>query len=279
MLRREVAMGIDISKYQGIGQFGCAYQVMMKNDTHAPGSVDRVLTQRMIRLCQEIDPYLYEEYSPTSISYEKGERPELESRTDEVVAGCQTAEEKIEKIVKFTSGLGKEVEDESLDEMRFGGLEEEITIRGSDWCTDVARVACVMCQVAGLPTRLVMLYNTQQAYSGHQIIEIFRDGIWGAVDSSTATIYHHVDGRGASTWELMNQPDLIEVHRREDGSLPAYTRREQFNGAAISNYFFWDCKQYDYAVSRINGYCRSILEMSEKGWPGGLRWLHCEDSD
>ena len=35
---------------------------------------------------------------------------------------------------------------------------------------------------------------------------------------------------------------------------------------------------YDYAVSPINDYYRSILEMSGRGWPGGLRWLHGEDA-
>ena len=61
-----------------------------------------------------------------------------------------------------------------------------------------------------------------------------------------------------------------------DESTP-YTNPEQFGEAAITNYFVWRWKEYDYTVSGINDYYRFILKMSEKGWPGGLRWLHSEE--
>ena len=271
-------MGSDISRYQGTGQFGRAYQFMLEHDSHALGSVDRVLTEKMVRLCPETAPYLYGGYTVTCPPRREAGRPDLERRTGETIAGCRMAEDKIEKIVAFTSGLEKAVEGEVLDEMKIGGLEEEIIARGSDWCTDVARVACVLCQLARLPARMVMLFDLGNAYSGHEIIEVYRDDVWGTVDSSTATVYRDGDGSPATTWELMNRPELIESHRREDGRLPAYTRQEQFRGAAISNYFVWDWKDYDYTVSGVDDYYLSILEMSEKGWPGGLRWLHGEDT-
>ncbi|MDP6776264.1 MAG: hypothetical protein QGI83_05830 [Candidatus Latescibacteria bacterium] len=271
-------MTIDIAQYQGIGQFGHAYEYMLANDSHAPGSVDRVLTEKMVRLCPETAEYLYSGYTSISLAYVVKDRPELEGQARDLVAGCRTADEKIEMIVAFTSGLARAVEDESLEEMRIGGLEEEVIARGSDWCTDVARVASVLCQLAALPSRMVMLFDLGNAYSGHEIVEAYRDGVWGAVDSSTATVYRHGDGTPASTWDLMRSPELIESYRRLDGRLPAYTRPEQFRSAAVSNYFVWDWRDYDYAVSGVDEYYRSILTMSEKGWPGGLRWLHGEDA-
>lgn len=90
-----------------------------------------------------------------------------------------------------------------------------------------------------------------------------------------AIVYRHPNGRAASTWELKSLPQLIEVHRK---SSDPYARVEQFGKAAISNYFIWDRERYDYAVSTINDYYRSILEMADAGWPGGLRWLHCEEN-
>jgi hypothetical protein len=267
---------LDLSKYRGISQFGRAYQIMMENDTHASGSVDRVLAQGMIQLCPETVAYLYGGYTPVQVQYEKGSRPELERWAEEAVADCHSSEEQIEGIVRFTSDLGKKVVDEDLDAMRFGGIEEEIIRRGSDWCTDVARVGCIMCQVVGLPARLVALFNTEQAYSGHVIIETYRGGIWAAVDPTTAVIYRHSGMKPASTWELMQQPQLIEAHWKDDGSTP-YTSVGQFRHAAISNYFVSDWRHYDYTVSPINDYKRPILEMSMQGWPGGLRWLHGED--
>ena len=35
--------------------------MMFDNDTHTPGSVDRVLTEQMVRLCSENESYLYNE--------------------------------------------------------------------------------------------------------------------------------------------------------------------------------------------------------------------------
>ena len=48
----------DLSRFTGLGQFGPAYRIMLENNSHAPGSVDRVLCERMIRLCPETAAYL-----------------------------------------------------------------------------------------------------------------------------------------------------------------------------------------------------------------------------
>jgi hypothetical protein len=248
---------------------------MLENDSHAPGSVDRVLLERMVHLCPETVAYLYGAYTPTQVKYQKGSRPELEGYIVQATTGARSTEEQVEGIARFTSGLGAKVANEDLDAMRVGGTEEEIVRRGSDWCTDVARVGCVLCHVAGLPARLVSLFDTAQAYSGHVIIEVFRRGVWGAVDTTTHVVYRRPGGRPASTCELMNRPELVIAHRR--GADTLYTTPGQFRGAAIVNYFVWDQKDYNHAVSSINDYYRSILEMSVRGWPGGLRWLHGED--
>ena len=44
---------VDISQFVGLSQFGPAYRFMLENDSHAAGSVDRVLAERMIRICPE----------------------------------------------------------------------------------------------------------------------------------------------------------------------------------------------------------------------------------
>lgn len=262
---------VDVSHHRGPSQFGRAYQIMLQNDAHAPGSVDRVLLERMVRLCSETAAYLYEEYTPTTIRYERGSRPELQQYVEEAVGGCASDEERMAGIAGFLIRIADRAEANDLDAMLFGGMEEEIINRGTDFCVYLTRVGCVMCQVAGFPARLVNLFNTDQAYGGHAVIEGYRGGIWGAVDTSTGVVYRHSDGRPATTWELMHQPALIEAHSG------FYSTVGQFRGAAVSNYFVWDWKDYDYTVTGINDYYRSILEMSSRGWPGGLRWLHGED--
>ena len=66
---------MDISRHQGIDQFGKAYRITLENDPHASGSVDRVLAETMVRLCTETADYLYKGYSLTCTRYERGTRP------------------------------------------------------------------------------------------------------------------------------------------------------------------------------------------------------------
>ncbi len=267
---------MDLSGFTGIGAFGRAYCVMMENDAHARGSVDWLLAQTMMRLCSETADFLYSSFTPLEVKYQQGSRPQLES----IVAGLRSKNDGHEAllagIVELTRELGDRAE-QDLQKMRIGGTEEDIIRRGSDWCTDVARVACVLCQVAGFPSRIVNLFNLDQAYSGHVITEVWRSAKWGALDANTAVVYRLPDGSPASVWELMNDPALIKAHSALPRSF--YTTVGQFRAAGIANYFCWESAQHDYTVSGLNEYCFSILTMSGKGWPGGLRWLHAEDRE
>lgn len=266
---------MDLAPYKGITQFGRAWQYVLEHDTHAPGSVDRVLLTEMVRLCPETRPYLYHGFTPTVVRADGGTRPDLHAVWQQVVQGCHTVEECIGAIAAFTAGLAEGYNWDDIDCIITGGTEEEIIARGSDWCTDVARSACLLVQSGGIPARIVYLVNLVEPYSGHTIIEAYRNGCWGAVDTSTAILYRHPDGTPATTWDLMIHPRLVEVHR---GPRASYTSVNQFTGAAIVNYSINDCHRYKYTVSTINAYYRSILVMAHKDWPGGLRWLHGEDT-
>ncbi len=156
-------------------------------------------------------------------------------------------------------------------------MGEDIIKRGSDWCSEVARVACVLCQVAGFPCRIVNLFNLDEAYSGHVIVEAYRADHWGALDSSTGVVYATADGLPASVWDLMNKPELVEEHGRNPRAL--YSRSGQFRATGIANYFVWESHLYTYHVTGMNDYYLSILSMSARGWPGGLRWLHGENKE
>jgi len=265
---------LDLSTYTGAGQFGRAWQCVLDNDPHAPGSVDRALFERMVRICAETADYLYRAYAPTEVQDASDVSVELTRHAREAACGCDTPEDRVAAVARFTAGLAVGVDEGDLDGMLVGGTEEQIIARGSDWCVDVARVACALCQVVGVPARLVYLCNTGQAYSGHAIIEAHRQGAWGAVDSSTGVVYRRADGTPATTWELMSDAALVDAHRAPHA---AYTHPAQFRAAAVSNYFVWERPRYDYTVSGLNDYYRSILEMSNRRWPGGLRWLHGED--
>ena len=263
---------MDLTALRGPGAFGPAYEFMLEHDAHAPGSVDRELQRGMVRLCSETAGELYSTFTGLDILYERSTRPKLESILRESVPAAGGSEAALFAIAEFTRGLGQHAE-QCLDKMLIGGTEEQIIQRGSDWCTDVARVACVLFQMGGFPCRIVYLFNLAQAYSGHVIVEVYRAGTWGAVDSSTGVIYYKSAGEPATVWELMSDAELVEAHRAPDAS---YTSAGQFRAAGVTNYCCWECDRYDYTVTRINAYYLSILELSNQGWPGGLRWLHGE---
>lgn len=248
---------------------------MFENDAHADNSIDRILMENMVKLCSETIDYLYNECTPIKSPYQSGSKVELEVYVEKISLDSTSDEDHIKAITQFTSKLQERAIND-LDLIKIGGTEEEIIERGSDWCADVARVGCALFQVAGFPARIVYLVDTERAYSGHVIVEVYRANYWGAVDTLTNVIYCHPDGTPASSWELMNNSKLIEKH--SSGETTPYTNIDQFRQVAISNYSILDWKKYDYTASKINEYYRSILEMSGQGWPGGLRWIHGESN-
>ncbi|MGD9894735.1 MAG: transglutaminase domain-containing protein [Dehalococcoidia bacterium] len=229
----------------------------------------------MVRLCTATAQYLYRDFTPLRVLYQWGAAPELEQRLEMILKGGSDPEEAVVQIVAFCRGVAEAAADDDLDTMVVGGTEEQIIERGSDWCTDLARVACVLCQVAGIPARLVYLADTRRAYSAHAIIEAYRDGTWGAIDPTTGVIYQHLDGRPTLAWDLQRDRGPLASH------WPDTTNRServgQFRRATLANYFVWERQHYDCTVSPINSYYRTILDMAAQGWPGGLRWLHDED--
>ncbi|MGH2369879.1 MAG: transglutaminase-like domain-containing protein, partial [Chloroflexota bacterium] len=192
---------LHLTRYRGLGQFGPAYWVMLENDAHAVGSVDRVLMEGMVRLCSATVEYLYRDFTPLRVLYQQGTAPELERWLEEILEGACDAEAMIARIAAFCRDMAEDTTN-GLDTMVLGGTEEQIIERRSDWCTDLARVACVLCQDAGMPARLVYLADTRRAYGAHAIIEAYRGAAWGALDPTTGVVYRHPDGRPASTWDL-----------------------------------------------------------------------------
>jgi hypothetical protein len=76
---------VDLRPSTGVNQFGPDYRVMFENDAHAPGSADRVLLERMVRLCSETADYLYRDHTPLDIRYRPGSRPQLDALVDRML--------------------------------------------------------------------------------------------------------------------------------------------------------------------------------------------------
>ena len=135
---------LDLASFTGPQAFGKAYRQMLDNDAHAPDSVGREIASSMIRLCEETASHLYDAHTDLDIGYVAGSRSGLESFLARAEPPPSDPAQQVAAIAELTSGLAAKGPADGLSGMRFGGTEEEIIERGSDWCTDVARAGCAL---------------------------------------------------------------------------------------------------------------------------------------
>ena len=242
---------------KGIGIFGKQYEIGYKNDVQADGSVVKTLFEEMIKLDSNSVEYLYSSYTDLSNRYEPESRIFLEDIVNNLKSPKQA--ETVDNIISYCMNIAENYNIDT-DDMIFGGTEEEILKRGTYWCTDMARIACVMFQTAGLPSRIIITANTKFAYSGHTVTEVYYDNKWGVADPAMGKIFRHNDGTPISAWDIkINNID------------------EQYESIGISNYYIDEHKNYNYETSRVNAYYREILKHSNDSWADGIRWIHGED--
>ena len=259
----------------GIGVFGPAYKAMYECDPHANGSVDRVLLARMVRLTDASATGFYAPEQTRVSEYESGTRPLLEGLLSRFSESTPIGNP--HGVIGAILNIGEDIVSraaESIDNLVFGGTEEQIFERGSDWCTDLARLACCLSQVGGYNARLAFLADISKPYSGHAICEMSIDGRWLAVDATYGIEYRSPNGDPLNVWQLVSNPLQAESVGAVTDEVVGY-----FRAAALVEYCVVDVSMHDYSISRIDEYNRSILEEASLGWSGGLRWLHGEDSD
>ena len=239
---------------KGYGVFGKAYESMLRNDLHALNSIDHQLMRDMILLEADSYPILYG--APPAAPDMKahalyGFAQSFRGDSDSV---------SIQSILIYTSKIASDFS-LSFEEMRFGGTEQQILTRGTDWCADMARVAVVLLNCLGMPARILHLANTEKAYNGHVIAEAFYEGKWGAIDPLYG--YSFYESAPLDAYTLMCEPDRLKDYSAE--------YRGYFRKIAISAYDPLDADN-DYSISGINDYYRALLSADHHG-----RWLMGED--
>ncbi|MCL2158992.1 MAG: transglutaminase domain-containing protein [Oscillospiraceae bacterium] len=265
---------------KGISIFGKQYEIAYKNDVQADGSVVKDLFEQMIKLDESSVEYLYGSYTDLSNRYEPGSRIFLENIVYDLIG--ETDSKTVDNIISYCRNIVENC-DTDTEDMIFGGTEEEIVERGTYWCTDIARVACAIFQIAGFPARIVITANTKFAYCGHSVTEVYYNGKWGVADPTSGVVIRHQDETPASAWEI--QKDFAIANRAfyrqspesEAESYFMFAPGEQYESVGISNYYIDEKEKYSYATSKVNDYCRAILKNSDELWASGLRWIHGED--
>lgn len=137
----------------------------------------------------------------------------------------------------------------------WGGTEEMVITKGSDWCNEVARVYCALTQVSGIASRLV--YSLSQD-DGHVITECFVGDRWGLVDPLAPKVYTKSDGSPLSVVD-MAVADPLRRAEYTSGREGYYVHESFFQFMAVAEYRLIDSDKYDYGVSYCNEFYRKLL--------------------
>jgi len=244
-----------------------AYQrgVIVSESVYPSGTADWDQKACQVLLCEDTADYLYSAYTPLPLHYVPGSRPQLERAVRRVVTSEMTEREKVFAIVKYCHHGFREDYVNIVPEKTvvLNAAEEEILKLNGGQCEDRARLMICMCQIAGIPARLVAVYShfrpeeNYKVHGGHAIIEIFCEGGWAFFDTNVMDFYClREDGRLASLWDLRCHPEWVE---KQDAAVyeECASTKEKFiwyrdeylstrSAATIANYHVWDGWRYDW---------------------------------
>ena len=237
----------------GYGVFGKAYEVMYAHDLHNPASIDHELMKNMILLDDQSAAILYSRV----VRHNYGGH-ELYQFAQQFKASIE--KETVQNVLRYTQKIAAAF-DTDFDDMLFGGTEKQILDRGTDWCSDMARVGAVLLQCLGIPCRMLYLANPGKAYNGHVVNEAFYEGRYGVVDFIYG--YQFYDRTPKSAFEIQRNPEILAAYPESYQGL--------FSAIAISEYD--PCTPgNNYSISRPNDYYLKLIHTDHENM-----WLMGED--
>ncbi|MFN2350592.1 MAG: transglutaminase domain-containing protein [Kiritimatiellia bacterium] len=159
--------------------------------------VDRYHANQFIVYRPETAQFLYRDYTPTQVDYRTGALLACATLAAEVTAGCRTQTERAMALLQrgaarvrhpLSPPCGDQVPpDRNLD-------EEALLHSGAGWCNEQARVFIRLCQVSGIPARIIQLFYSDLT-TGHCIAEFHADGRWCMADATYFCVFPGPDGR------------------------------------------------------------------------------------
>ena len=241
---------------RGISIFGKQYKYMYDNDLHNNKSVDCTILDEMILIDEESKLVLY------------GSKPILtmEVRNHELFDFAlslkgESDRESLLNVLDFTSKIANSFDD-PFEDMYFGGTEKEILTRGTDWCTDISRVGCVLLQCLEIPCRMVIFANKRVAYNGHMACEAFINDKFTLCDFLYGV--SAIDSQSKTVVELPNNfNDLKKIYSTSKIYNDIEYIRGLFTSAAISEYDV--TSNYNFEISKANEYYIRMMKLNHDG--------------
>ena len=166
--------------------------------------IDRWQANRFIVYRAETADFLYTRYSLDRVEYEPGSLPAYEKLVADYTRGQSTPREKALELL--TRAMAERFPHPTMPPLGppcradRGAMDEELLHSGCGFCNEQARVYTRLCQVAGIPARLVFLFYSDKR-TGHTIAEICVDGHWAMADASWLCVFPGADGRWMSAAE------------------------------------------------------------------------------
>ena len=239
---------------KGYGVFNKAYEYMFKNDLHDPQSIDHQLLRNMILLDEESREYLYQ--FPKKVDMKAHELYLFSQQFK-----CDNDKSTIQKVLDYTSKIVSEY-DVEFEDMLFGGTEKEILERGTDWCSDMARVASVILDCLDIPCRMVYLANIDLAYNGHVVIEAFYENKYGIIDPIYGILLYKDGPIDAD--QCKRNPDYLNNYPKEYKGL--------YKAIAMCEYDPMN-DENNYSISRPNEYYKKLISTDHQN-----KWFMKEEN-
>ena len=158
--------------------------------------VDRYHANQFVVYRPETARYLYTDYTPLEVHYRAGLLPSYEKLAAEVTSPDQSPREKaVNLLVRGASRLrhpimppcGPNVSgDRNCD-------DESLLQSGIGPCNEQTRVFIRLCQVCGIPARLIQLFYSD--FTGHCVAEFHVEGGWCMADASWFCAFPDANGR------------------------------------------------------------------------------------
>lgn len=166
--------------------------------------IDFWQANHFVAYAPETADFLYTKYTPLTVSYRLGSLAVGEEIVKRYTAGIATPKAKaltlltraMPELIRHPAipPLGPKCPtDRAMD-------EEELLASGKGYCNEQARVFVRLCQIAGIPARMVFLFY-HDIPSGHVIAEFYADGRWIMADTSWFCVFPGADGRLMSAAE------------------------------------------------------------------------------
>lgn len=165
--------------------------------------------------------WFYTSFTPPQTFYKRGSRPDLETYLKDVLDKPLDDLAKLETIhaTRCRQMPGHVIKSKKGIPDDRGAGPEELMSSGVGACNETARAMVGLCQVGGLPGRVVFASAPKD---GHVVCEILCNGKWVLVDPSQEYIFRRKDGTpvsildfktDAACWEEVNE--LYRAHLTE----------------------------------------------------------------